>query len=517
MFRAPIATLLPALLLASPAVLAETLIVDPDGHGDHTTIQGAIDAAGDGDVIEVWRGTYAENLVIDKGLELRGAGAELTVLEGRFLDSVVNTSAAGAEVLLADMTITDGLSDYGGGVYCTDTFLSLERVTLMGNQATNNGGALGFDDECTLSMRDCDVSMNQAGSGGGIGDAGTGAGFVIEGSRFVGNMASGDGAGMFLYDEDGTLRGNVFSGNQAADEGGVFSMGRINAQVLNNIFVNNAAASGAVGHVYIADSHLRMVNNTAVGNEALEEGYASVLAIDDCELLSFANNIVAWQEGPAFVEDRTEGYDCWMDFEYSAFHEVGEFLYEGELDLAVGDEGNIDGDPLFVLFDANLGTAATDDYHLQPSSPCVDAGIPSYTDPDDSPGDMGAFGGIGGGVWDWDQDGWTAVEDCDDSDDAVHPDAEEADNGVDDDCDGEIDEGLATDTDPPEDTGPKPVDSEPPEDTGSAHCDTEQPEQDECPECEGCGCAGLRSAATPLALLLGLLSLVVQAGRRREP
>jgi len=49
------------------------------------------------------------------------------------------------------------------------------------------------------------------------------------------------------------------------------------------------------------------------------------------------------------------------------------------------------------------------------------------------------------GYTDDDGDGWAACEDCDDSDAAVSPDAEESCNGVDDDCDGGIDEDDATD------------------------------------------------------------------------
>ncbi len=59
------------------------------------------------------------------------------------------------------------------------------------------------------------------------------------------------------------------------------------------------------------------------------------------------------------------------------------------------------------------------------------------------PNDYNCDGSVG--YSDVDGDGWAACEDCDDADAAVNPDASELCNGVDDDCDGVVDEDDAID------------------------------------------------------------------------
>ena len=60
--------------------LAFRLSVGPDGSADHTTLQGAIDAATPGAVITIAPGRYEERLLVDKPLTLKGAGWEATVV-----------------------------------------------------------------------------------------------------------------------------------------------------------------------------------------------------------------------------------------------------------------------------------------------------------------------------------------------------------------------------------------------------------------------------------------------------
>jgi nitrous oxidase accessory protein len=84
-----------ALLIAAP-VMANTLVV-PD---DYATIQDAIVAASDGDIINVQPGTYAGGITVDKSVSIRGVkGADVTLvapLEGE----------NGFQVIASDVTIS---------------------------------------------------------------------------------------------------------------------------------------------------------------------------------------------------------------------------------------------------------------------------------------------------------------------------------------------------------------------------------------------------------------------------
>ena len=64
-----------------------------DGNGDHTSIQDAIDAAGSGDTIRVWEGTYTENVVVDKRMDLVGNGSGETTIDGERISDVVRITA----------------------------------------------------------------------------------------------------------------------------------------------------------------------------------------------------------------------------------------------------------------------------------------------------------------------------------------------------------------------------------------------------------------------------------------
>jgi pectin methylesterase-like acyl-CoA thioesterase len=74
--------LLLLLPLAVRAQAANTLYVKPDGTGDYTSIQAAINAAQPGDTIVVAAGTFKESLDWEGAdLTIRGAGAGQSIID----------------------------------------------------------------------------------------------------------------------------------------------------------------------------------------------------------------------------------------------------------------------------------------------------------------------------------------------------------------------------------------------------------------------------------------------------
>jgi parallel beta-helix repeat protein len=94
------AILISTILLTSLAVPGQAVIltVASNGSADYTSIQNAIDAAGSGDVIEVFSGTYQEHIFVNKQVELLGkdTGAGLPLVDANGTGSAITMYSNGA-------------------------------------------------------------------------------------------------------------------------------------------------------------------------------------------------------------------------------------------------------------------------------------------------------------------------------------------------------------------------------------------------------------------------------------
>ena len=199
-----------AVIAVGGTALAAEYTVNPAG-GNFQTVQAAIDAVSDGDIITVAPGTYVENIYFDgKNIVLRSEDPEdpdvvdTTILDGGGVGSVVTFDGSeDASCELSGFTITNGESGYGAGIYGgvfgsvhSEAIISYCKITE--NTGAHGGGLYGCDGRIT----NCEISDNTASTyGGGLAycDA------VICDCVVTENTSAGQGGG--LYDCDGSLYG----------------------------------------------------------------------------------------------------------------------------------------------------------------------------------------------------------------------------------------------------------------------------------------------------------------------
>lgn len=161
------------------------------------TIGHTVSLALSGDSILVDAATYAENLIVDKNLNILGSSAGTTIIDGGGIGTVVTISSTTA-VILSGLTIRNGSAAKGGGIYNSGT-LTLSSILVSANHATIAGGSAlggGIYNAGALTINNSTISGNGAAAfglleyayGGGI--ANNGGTLTISNTTINGNSAS---------------------------------------------------------------------------------------------------------------------------------------------------------------------------------------------------------------------------------------------------------------------------------------------------------------------------------------
>jgi len=292
---------------------------------DYPTIQAAINAAQNGDTVQVAAGTYYERIGIgsSKDITLLGAGASVTTVDARASETdkgpCLSLTYCGPGTHVEGFTFTGGYgTDYGGGVqiwYCSPTLANNvikgnigngyaggvlvigsrhipTSPILIGNTITenvaighgSNGGGVWLWGG-SLTMLDNVVSRNRAYYSGGVandfwGDPFDGGTYVVIGNTFEDNMSdvNSTGCGLSLYTgRPGAgvqvqVEGNTFRNNQ----GGGARFSDVSGIVENNLFEGNTGFIGVALHLQASEDYgvLTVRNNTLTNNSSLGGGGA---------------------------------------------------------------------------------------------------------------------------------------------------------------------------------------------------------------------------------------------------
>ena len=226
----------------------------------------------------------------------------------------------------------------GGGIYCQVSDPSLKDVTIIGNSGANGGGIYcDYSDPVlqNVTIKDNLTVPDNPGTlhvGGGIFCYNSSP--ILQDVTILNNTAIADGGGIYCHENSRPSLQNVtISGNTATnDGGGIYCYELCNPSLQNLVISGNAAIGGTGGGIY------------STGTPTLI-------------------NSILWNNSP----DEVSGF---VAVSYS------------DIEGGWSGTGNIDRDPLFV-----------DNFHLQPHSPCIDAGDPDpqYDDADGTIADMGAY------------------------------------------------------------------------------------------------------------------------------
>jgi len=121
-----------------------TLYVGGSGDGNYTKIQDAIDDASDGNTVFVYNGTYYENVVINKSIDLIGEDKYNTRIRGKEKSVILITAD---DVFLCGFTVN--IRDNGYGIVLNDA----NKCTLIDNIIQDNceGIKINSSNNCIIS------------------------------------------------------------------------------------------------------------------------------------------------------------------------------------------------------------------------------------------------------------------------------------------------------------------------------------------------------------------------------
>jgi len=279
----------------------------------YQTVQEGIDAAFQRGC-EVWvagnsDNPYEERITMKSGVRVYGGfagwesqreerdwNANETILDGADGGSVVRAENLTAPAGIDGFTIRNGGADFGGGVYCLDSDLTIANNRIRSNGTTGYGGGgggiycSGEDGEVSIWSNTIGADTKQDGNQSGWNDSGAGiycdnCAANIVGNAIKNNTAGFYGGGVFCTGSPApTLRDNQISLNETEYGGGISTVDSSPTISENEVFENSGMQSG--GGVYCSGGAPVISHNVIRANTGLFNNGGGVATINSSPTIS---------------------------------------------------------------------------------------------------------------------------------------------------------------------------------------------------------------------------------------
>jgi parallel beta-helix repeat protein len=305
----------------TPVLPVNITFIVPD---DYPTIQEAINAANEGDIIYVRFGTYRENIVLNKSLTIIGEDRYITVISGNE-GSIVNITANNAN--LTGFTIKGGEV----GIIVLDVL----NVTINKNRVLNNlyGLAVVNSTQCTITYN---ILFNNTFIGLSLTNSTQ--------SQVVSNTITNNGNGIALaFSLNNNISQNIVTAN--------YAIGMMLGYSNNNTISQNYI----IGNIY--NSGLQLVNSTnnVISANTMEENKYGVGFQESSNNIFYHNNFLHndWQvyDASRDYSDVSPSINVWDDGYPSGGNYWSDYsgvdLYSGPYQNETGGDGIVDT-PYFI-------------------------------------------------------------------------------------------------------------------------------------------------------------------------
>ena len=160
--------------------------------------------------------TLASELTIEKSVSIDGGDNNITVSGGGKVRVLRFVGGDADEYAISNLTITDGASTHGAGVYVAKGTATIVNCAVVGNTSSTSGGGVYIAGSGSANLVNTLVAENSAKYGGGVYSMGAvGKSVTLTNCTVTSNSATSSGAGLHLESGNGTveLRNSIIALN----------------------------------------------------------------------------------------------------------------------------------------------------------------------------------------------------------------------------------------------------------------------------------------------------------------